>query len=98
MALLIISNAQAESCGKPPEITNTNGDQYTGYFENRYGEQNIFVYDYKEKKGLLYCGDAGWEEPSEVINGIPQGLGLSPEEKVWLASCWTAAVTENTTH
>lgn len=55
--LFTVSNHHAESCGKPPHI---HGDVRKRY-ENEYGEQAIFVYDYEVNKGTLWMGDSGWE-------------------------------------
>ena len=61
------------------------------YFENRYGEQAIFVYDHTTRMGVLYLGDAGWEEPRRVVDGSVPGLILNAPEQAWLAACWKAA-------
>ncbi len=36
-------------------------------------------------------GDAGWEDPYEVRNGIVPGLILNRPELMWLMACWEAA-------
>lgn len=87
---LMYSNHIKES-GRPPEYTNENSGDYFGYFENVHGEQWIFSYNRKEKKGELRGGDIGWENPVEVINGQVAGLILDPSERAWLKACWIAA-------
>ena len=83
-------NRHTESCGDPPEVTNTNPDTYCGYFENEFGEQWVFVYDRTAKRGLLRGGDAGWEKVLEVADGaVP--INLNPTEDIWLRTCWKAA-------
>src|SRR5262245_20964775 len=48
-------------CGNPPTITNDSGKRSCGYFQNRFGEQWGFVYDYAQKTGELRGGDLGRE-------------------------------------
>lgn len=64
-------------------------DDYVGYFQNRHGEQAIFVYG--EAGGRLYHGDIEWTE-TLVAGGEPVGLLLDPDEQAWLRACWAAAV------
>jgi len=91
--ILQISNHHAASCGTPPWIEERAG-QYLGYFENQYGEQMIFLFDRRSGTGQLYAGDAGWETPYEVVDGIAKELILRPEEGRWLRACWEAATGE----
>jgi hypothetical protein len=86
-----VSNHHTPSCGRPPSVDGDAPATYHGYFENRYGEQSLFIYDRTKGEGLLYCGDAGWERPSQVVDGRPVGLILSPEERAWLEICWKTA-------
>ena len=88
--ILQISNHHTATCGTPPRIEERSG-QYLGYFENRYGEQMIFVFDQESDTGQLYAGDAGWETPYEVMDGVARGLVMEPEEVLWLRACWAAA-------
>jgi excisionase family DNA binding protein len=85
-----VRNHQVESCGMPPHFDNPDG-AYLSYYENRYGEQNIFVYNYQTKEAFLYMGDAGWERPRQVIEGgkVP-GLIYGEDEAMWLFACWMA--------
>ena len=89
--ILQISNHHTAACGTPPRVKERSG-QYLGYFENRYGEQMIFVFDRGNGTGRLYAGDAGWETVYEVIGGVVKQLILSPEEGLWLRACWEAAM------
>jgi len=88
--ILQISNHHAASCGTPPRIEKREG-QYLGYFENKHGEQMIFVFDRRSGTGRLYAGDAGWETPYEVVDGVVAELTLELEEGLWLRACWEAA-------
>ena len=42
--LLEIDNVHVADCGPPPSLDTQ--DKYVGYFENPYGEQWVFVFDY----------------------------------------------------
>src|SRR4051812_37175557 len=55
-----IWNMHNASCGEPPTITNEPSNKYYGYFQNRFGEQWVFVYDPERKIGELRGGDIGW--------------------------------------
>ena len=89
--LLQIWNAHTDACGAPPEITNKANDKfYYGYFENRFGEQWVFVYDLKEKVGELRGGDLGWDSVVPVRDGIADVM-LGKAELAWLFACWKAA-------
>jgi hypothetical protein len=93
LPLFSVKNHHIESCGKPPSITDGDGPRYRGYFENEYGEQAIFVYDWQKREGTLYLGDAGWEKPYRVVapGRAEGGLVMGAEERAWLAACWAAA-------
>jgi hypothetical protein len=86
-----VTNHHTPACGTPPQIDDTTPDRYCGYFENRYGEQAIFVYDYARRQGTLYLGDAGWQTPYAVVDGQVPDLLLGREEQAWLRLCWRAA-------
>ena len=89
--LFTVSNHHTGRCGRPPAIKGDRANCYHGYFENTFGEQFLFVYDRDTGKADLWCGDAEWEKPFAVMNGLPEGLILSPEEQTWLQACWRAA-------
>lgn len=86
-----VRNKHAASVGKPPQIDGNTKGKYHGYFENEHGEQAIFVYDRETKSGILWFGDAGWEKPYKVIDGLAPELILSEIEETWLQTCWNAA-------
>ncbi len=76
----------------PPQIDEqTFPDVYRSYFENQYGEQAIFLYDYGRKSGTLYKGDAGWEHLYNVVDGKVPELILNRPEQMWLLACWEAS-------
>jgi hypothetical protein len=43
-ALFSVSNHHTEQWGKPPAIDGDDPNVYHGCFENRYGEQFLFIY------------------------------------------------------
>lgn len=84
-------NKHSADAGKPPEIDADIRKRYHGYFENEFGEQAIFIYDYEVKEGTLYMGDAGWERAFRVVNARVPELELSKNEALWLYNCWLTA-------
>jgi len=91
--LFVVSNHHAAQVGRPPAIDGDQADTYHGYFENRYGEQFVFVYRRDTAEGTLWGGDMGWE-PHSVVEGTVESLNLSCEETSWLQACWDAATRE----
>ena len=89
--LVSIPNHHPPSCGVPPLVPVAEEQRYLGYFENAYGEQALFVYDHPTQQGMLYLGDAGWEQPHPVSDGVVQDVRLTPHEQWWLRACWEAA-------
>jgi hypothetical protein len=90
--LFQVRNHHSAACGTPPHMDDLRPNQYLGYFdENQYGEQAVFVYDRDSSQAVLYLGDAGWETPHAVIDGIVPDLVLSETERPWLRACWQAA-------
>ncbi len=89
--LFVVGNHHRPHCDEPPMIDGDAQSRYHGYFENEYGEQTIFIYYHQTKTGTLLMGDAGWEEPTKVVDGQAQGLVLSRSEELWLRACWEAA-------
>jgi hypothetical protein len=83
-------NKHAESCGEPPPVSNEASKNYYGYFENKHGEQWIFVYDRQKKTGELRGGDIGWGTTVAVIEGKAE-MNLNRDEAAWLEACWAAA-------
>lgn len=91
-SLFQVTNHHVESCGIPPQINEqTFPNVYRSYFENQFGEQAIFLYDYEREHGTLYMGDAGWEHPYDVVDGKALGLIMDRAEQVWLLACWEAS-------
>ena len=88
--LLQIWNSHTDDCGEPPAITNKAGDKYYGYFQNRFTEQWVFVYDPARKTGELRGGDIGWETVVVVKDGHAE-VNLGKAETAWLQACWNAA-------
>ena len=87
-----VGNKHSTAAGKPPRIDGNAKGKYHGYFENEHGEQAIFVYDRETKSGILWMGDAEWEKPYKVIDGLaPELILLSQVEETWLQACWNAA-------
>lgn len=91
--VLTVPNHHIETCGKPPGLVAK--DCYTAYFENHYGEQMVFQYDYLLKKATLWHGDYSWEEPFEVLGGGTT-MGLAEEEREWLRLVWQVATRSET--
>lgn len=89
--LFSVVNKHSAGCGEPPQINGNEPGKYYGYFENEYGEQSIFVYDYETETGTLYMGDAGWEESITITEETRSDLILSEVEGLWLGACWLAA-------
>lgn len=89
--IIQIRNHHSAACGDPPIVDSTAGNQYTGYFENAFGEQWIFTFDRESAKAVLRGGDAGWNTEMQVLDGRVAELVLSEEEELWLQSCWVAA-------
>ena len=88
--VLTVPNHHLSMCGSPPNLI-AEGN-YTGYFENKYGEQLVFQYNHKTQKGTLWHGDYSWEQPQEVINGTLYELILNGEEAKWLSLIWATAI------
>jgi hypothetical protein len=87
-----VGNHHVQGSGSPPHVDGDIRKRYHGYFENEYGEQAIFVYDYEVNEGILWLGDAGWETPHKVVDGEVAELMLGQNESAWLSVCWNAAV------
>jgi hypothetical protein len=85
-----ICNMHGPDCGAPPTITNASPNKYCGYFQNRFGEQWVFVYDFETKKGELRGGDIGWDTIVSVTDGTVDVM-LGKAEMAWLQECWQAA-------
>jgi hypothetical protein len=86
----VIRNKHTSSCNDPPAVDNDVEGKYFGYFENRQGEQWVFVYDPVEKTGELRGGDIGCDTVVAVRDGRPS-IVLGEAEVLWLQACWKAA-------
>ena len=86
-----VGNKHTDSTGEPPRVDGNVRGRYYGYFENEHGEQAIFVYDRETRAGVIWMGDAGWEQSYPVVDGLVPALILSEEEETWLQACWNAA-------
>ena len=78
-----------------PAFTNCPGgtfdrSKYFGYFQNRFGEQWVFVYDPGRRVGELRGGDIGWETVV-IVDGGEADVKLGKAETAWLRACWNAA-------
>ena len=78
--LVRLTNHQGSAA---PVIEERPGRGYLGYFENRFGEQLVFVHDDGELDATVFLGDVDWE-PSPVTDagGVPDvgDLILNREE------------------
>ena len=67
--------------------------RYLGYFENKFGEQLVFVHDDGELDATVFLGDVDWE-PRCVTDagGLPDAgdLILNDEESAFVRACWIA--------
>ena len=90
--LFSVRNHHSAECGSSPYIDDRSPSQYLGYFENQHGEQALFVYDRDAREAILYVGDAGWDAPHRVVDGVVPDLVLSETERLWVRACWQAAL------
>lgn len=88
--LFAVSNHHVADSGAPPQIDGDREGAYHAYFENRFGEQLLFVYDREAETGVLRMGDAGWENAFAVEDGFAS-VTLDPPESYWLMAAWSAA-------
>src|SRR5262245_59359190 len=87
--LLEIDNVHITSCGPPPSIDGTG--KYVGYFENKYGEQWVFIGDPKTGKAVIRGGDCSWEREFEVSEETPAPAAiLNDAEKLWIVTRFMA--------
>jgi hypothetical protein len=89
--LLKIHNYHTPACGDPPIIDGETGNKYVGYFENPFGEQWIFTFDYDNGTAILRGGDVGWNEVFDVTDGSTGDLILGRAEQWWLQACLLAS-------
>jgi len=65
--------------------------RYIGCFENRYGEQLLFVHDAAEPTATLYLSDADSQlRRVSDVGGLPavEDLILNGEERAFVCACW----------
>jgi len=86
--LLRVSNRHASAA-----MIEERPGRYLGYFENKFGEQLVFVHEDGELDATLLHGDVDWE-PRRVtdVSGLPDlgDLVLNEEERAFLIACWVA--------
>ena len=64
---------------------------YTGYYDSG-TRQLVFVFDDKDRTGLLYLSGTGWNRTFTLLDGrLPQELLLNGNEAGWALACWRAA-------
>ena len=77
----------------PAPVIVERAGRYLGYFENKFGEQLVFVHEDGERDAVVLHGDVDWE-PYRVTDagGLPDvgDLILSEEERIFLIACWIA--------
>jgi hypothetical protein len=87
--LLRVSNHRTKAA---PAIEEQPG-RYLGYFENKFGEQLVFMHDDGELDATVFHSDIDWE-PRRVrdASGLPDvgDLVLNDEEHAFLRACWLA--------
>jgi hypothetical protein len=80
-------NVHAAGCGTPPHVRQEAG-RYQGYFENRYGEQWIFIFDYSAERGYLRRGGRAGTTSTSCRATALFPAGQSPifneEGQLWL--------------
>jgi hypothetical protein len=86
----------------PTDIDLTpSAERYVGFYENRHGEQLIFVHE-KGEEPVLYHGDCGWvpvgaEWPQisilipSMTSWVTENTILEDGEVLWLTSCLAAS-------
>ncbi len=67
--------------------------RYLGYFENKFGEQLVFVHDDGERDATVFLGDVDWEPRLVSDAGGLADVGdliLDDEERAFVTACWIA--------
>ena len=67
--------------------------RYLGYFENKFGEQLVFVHEDGGSDATVLLGDVGWEPRRVSDAGGLLDLGdliLNDEERAFVNACWIA--------
>ena len=87
--LLRVSNHHVTAA---PAIEERPG-RYLGYFENKFGEQLVFMHDDGELDATVFHGDVDWERRRVRDASGPPDVGdlvLGEEERAFLTACWLA--------
>lgn len=94
-----VANSHVDECGSPPAVHDPgSGEDYIGYFRNRFGEQWVVKIDPNTKTGILRGGDIGWEREIELnVENMTGGVILGKDESQWLTACWMAACGDSLT-
>jgi hypothetical protein len=91
--LLQVGNGHAADCSTPPSL-DVPGN-YLAYFENRRGEQWVFVGDRDARTAVVYGGDIGWDNPQHLTADEPcPDVVLSESERLWIVLCFAALTGE----
>ena len=85
-----VPRIQAPHCGQPPAVDGDEPGKYYGYFANQYGEQAVFVYDYRTHEASVWMGDTDWGDAHPVVDGRVEGIILNEPEAAWIRACWLA--------
>jgi len=56
------------------------------------------MFDRDSGAGLLYVGDAGWESPYEMVDGVVPELVMGSAERLWLRACWDESHSMGSSH
>src|SRR5262249_14278728 len=75
-------NCHHQRRGAPPRLRNTaNPGLYSGYFENRCGEQFVFSFDRATGIGMVSGGDLGWGDSRPFTRGLLDEALRSPQAR-----------------
>ncbi len=84
----------------PPQL-HPDHNSYYGYFENRYGQRLVFIFDYTADRGYLRGGNMGWDHvfvlPGDGSLPPDQLPPLGEPEHLWLTACVRAATSRKNT-
>ena len=90
--VLVVYNRHDASRGQPPALVASRPFTYHSYFENEFGEQAVFIFDYKRDEGKLYTGDGKWTKSVRIVDGETPDFVLTDGERHWLKACWQAVL------
>jgi hypothetical protein len=77
----------------PVPVIEQRPGRYLGYFENKFGEQLVFVHEDGEPDAVVFCGDVDWGAHRVTDAGGLPDVGdviLGREEWAFLVACWIA--------